>query len=116
MSPFRRKILLELKPFLLQLSECSSASRAKRAVSFASDKDVTGLLTVLHLLVRGEVPVPATTFQSLIKKRLLKVLQATLERSEDFKRIRGGSRENKLSFLHKIAPGLPELTRLFIKN
>lgn len=115
MSARKRKLLQQLKPLLLRLSACRHAGEVKKVLSFASDKDLDRLLSALHFIVSGSIDFPSNLFETLVKKRVLKVLRIAVEHADSLKNVQAASRNDKLEFFKKLSGVLQPLSNVFIK-
>jgi len=90
------------KVFLRKLHEGGASSL--KVLKNSSDKELNTLITVLHFLVNGEIPMAKSLFEVLREKNHLRRLNQRVQRKSDTAKFKKSDRSDKLSFLSKLCP------------
>jgi len=103
-----KSILIRDKLFLQELYQSSNIAKSKEILHFASDLKLKTLITFLHLISSGQIPIRKENFEKL-GKRHIKVFRSHFDKKASYRRLSNSSREEQLKVLYKLLPMFPFL-------
>lgn len=111
-----KSMLLRDKLFLQEIYQSSSSAKIKQILHFASDIKIKTLITFLHLISSGQIPIQKENFEKLGNKHL-KIFRAHFDKKASYKRLIQSNREQQLKVLYNLVTVFPFLLHpLFNEN
>jgi len=101
-----KSMLVRDKLFLQELYQSSSRARSKQILQFANDSKLKTLITFLHLISSGQIPIKKENFEKLANKHL-RSFRNHFDRKAAYKRLLQASREEQLKVLYNIIAVFP---------
>jgi hypothetical protein len=101
--------------FFRQLAETENQDEIGHIVSGSSPQQLETLLTLIHYVVTGVIPISREIFEAhMVGGKKLPALRQFFERSTSFRSLRKFHRAAKLRVLRKILRALPFFARVLL--
>lgn len=104
-----KALLIRDKQFLRQLFTGANVFKNKRILMSATDNELDTLLKYLYCVVNGQILINQSNFDEIKRQKKLSFIQKHLENKETFIDFLNNSRLNKINFIIKLSPILPNL-------
>lgn len=89
--------------FFRKLYNAPNKHYRRKILTEATEKEIDTLISILHLIMTGVIPIKKALFESIKKSRRLPHLNRHLRTSESTNTLLDGSRQSKLAFLQNVA-------------